>query len=71
VGAPLAMRRPRIGIALMAASVAWAISLVVYGNRAIAFSASSWVLIAYSLWMLGELAFAEPKPATEARSALP
>lgn len=68
-GAPLSVRRPRIGVALMAATVGWAISLVVYGNRALAFSTSSWVLIAYSLWMLAELAFAAPNSATETRSA--
>jgi hypothetical protein len=71
VGALLAVRRPRIALALLVASAAWAVALVLYGSRAIAYAASSWILIAYSLWMLGELAFAEPKPATEARSARP
>lgn len=67
-GAALAARRPRIGLALLAASAAWATFLVVYGSRAIAFAASSWVLIAYSLWMLAELAFAEPAPTTRERT---
>ena len=72
VGALLAVRRPRIGVALLIASVAWAAILVHYETRAIAFAASSWVLIAYSLWMLAELAFAAPDPAMpEARSAHP
>lgn len=71
-GAPLALRRPRIGIALLAASLAWATCLVVYGTRALAFASSSWVLVAYSLWLLAELAFVAPREApTEVRNARP
>jgi hypothetical protein len=60
VGAPLAVRRPRIGVALLVACMAWSASLVVWEARALAFAVSSWVLLAYSLWLLGEIAFAAP-----------
>jgi hypothetical protein len=60
VGAPLAVQRPRIGVALLVACMVWSASLVVWEARALAFAASSWVLLAYSLWLLGEIAFAAP-----------
>jgi hypothetical protein len=67
VGGLLATRRWRIGAALLAACAAWSICLTVYGVRAIAFASSSWVLVAYALWMLAELAWA---PAHDARARL-
>ena len=61
VGALLATRRPRIGVALLAAALLWSLFLLLYEPRALAFAASSWVLLGYSLWMLAELAFARPE----------
>jgi hypothetical protein len=63
VGGLLATRRWRTGAALLLACAAWSICLVVYGGRAIAFASSSWVLLAYSLWLLAELAWAPPDDA--------
>jgi hypothetical protein len=60
VGALLATRRWRSGLALLLACAAWSACLVAYGERAIAFASSSWILMAYSLWLLAEAAFAEP-----------
>ena len=58
VGALLATRRWRSGAALLLACAAWSLCLAVYGARALAFASSSWVLLAYSLWILAEAAFA-------------
>lgn len=68
-GALLATRRPRIGIALLVACAAWSLCLVVYGQRALAFASSSWVLLAFSVWMLAEMAFAGARPRRETLSA--
>lgn len=64
-GAPLAIRWPRIGFALLLACLGWSITLVAFGSRAIAFASSSWILLAYALWLLAELAFAQPRPAPD------
>jgi hypothetical protein len=60
----LAKRRWRIGAALLLACAAWSFFLANYGGRALAFAASSWVLLALSLWMLVEAAWAPPESAT-------
>jgi hypothetical protein len=65
VGGLLAARRWRIGAALLVACAAWSLCLVVYGARALAFASSSWVLLAYSLWLLAELAWAPADAPTE------
>lgn len=65
VGGLLATRRWRIGAALLLACAAWSLCLVVYGVRALAFASSSWVLLAYSLWLLAELAWTQPERAPE------
>jgi hypothetical protein len=60
VGALLATRRPRIGAALLAAAAGWSLCLLAYEPRALAYAASSWILLGYALWMLAELAWARP-----------
>jgi len=61
----LARRRWRIGAALLLACAAWSFCLASYEGRALAFAASSWVLLALSLWMLAEAAWAQPEPTTQ------
>ncbi len=55
MGAPLATRRPRIALALLAATVGWAVCVIQFPGRALGYAVSSWILVAYSLWMLVEL----------------
>ena len=55
MGAPLATRRPRIALALLLATVGWAVCVIQFPGRALGYATSSWILIAYSLWMLVEL----------------
>jgi hypothetical protein len=61
-GALLATRRWRIGVALLLACAAWSVCLLAYGTRALAFASSSWVLLAFSVWMLAEAVWARPAP---------
>ena len=55
MGAPLATRRPRIALALVAATVGWAVCVIQFPGRALGYAVSSWILVAYSLWLLAEL----------------
>ena len=55
LGAPLATRRPRIALALLAATVGWAVCLIQFPGRALGYAVSSWILVAYALWLLAEL----------------
>lgn len=57
LGAPLATRRPRIAIALLAATIGWAVCVHAFPGRALGYAVSSWILVAYSLWVLAELWF--------------
>jgi hypothetical protein len=55
MGAALATRRPRIAFALLAATVGWAVCVIQFPGRALGYAVSSWILVAYSLWLLAEL----------------
>ncbi len=55
MGAALATRRPRIGIALLLATFGWALCIAHYQVRALGFAVSSWILLGYSTWLLAEL----------------
>jgi hypothetical protein len=55
LGAPLATRRPRIAIALLAATLGWAVCVIQFPGRALGYAVSSWILVAFSVWMLVEL----------------
>ncbi len=55
MGAALATRRPRIAIALLAATVGWAVCVIQFPGRALGYAVSSWILVSYSLWLLAEL----------------
>jgi hypothetical protein len=55
MGAALATRRPRIGLALLLATLGFAICVVHFGGRALGFAVSSWILLGYSAWLLAEL----------------
>jgi hypothetical protein len=55
IGAALATRRPRIGIALLLATLGWSICVVYFPVRALGFAISSWILLAYAAWSLAEL----------------
>lgn len=56
MGAPLATRRPRIAIALLMATLGWAVCVIQFPGRALGYAVSSWILVAYAVWMLVELA---------------
>lgn len=55
LGAALATRRPRIGLALLLTTLGFAICVVHYHGRALGFAVSSWILLAYAAWLLAEL----------------
>ena len=70
MGAALATRRPRIALALLAATVGWAVCVIQFPGRALGYAVSSWILVAYSLWMLVELWIpAQPTAASPASLA--
>jgi hypothetical protein len=69
VGALLATRRPRVGLALLLTVVGFAASVAAYGSDRLAYVWSSAIVLAYCAWALHELA-RPPAPGDRDRRAL-